>query len=212
MLIPTIDQVGELRDLETLKVDILAGVTVALVLVPQSMAYAQLAGLPPYYGLYASFLPPMIAAIFGSSRQLATGPVAVVSLMTAASLEPKLVRIDAGVPQLVNGEDRLSHDRHDEGTDSRGSHLGDQVSVTGEEELRADPVLAVASVRLDDLEDDGLSAMSMPVATTFAFRGSLLNCSSSSSVYPRRSFIISQMSSGTASLAMASSSELPRLT
>lgn len=88
MLIPTIDQVGELRDLETLKVDILAGVTVALVLVPQSMAYAQLAGLPPYYGLYASFLPPMIAAIFGSSRQLATGPVAVVSLMTAASLEP----------------------------------------------------------------------------------------------------------------------------
>jgi MFS superfamily sulfate permease-like transporter len=52
------------------------------------MAYAQLAGLPPYYGLYASFLPPMVAAIFGSSRQLATGPVAVVSLMTAASLEP----------------------------------------------------------------------------------------------------------------------------
>jgi len=59
-----------------------------LVLIPQSMAYAQLAGLPPYYGLYASFLPPMIAALFGSSRQLATGPVAVVSLMTAASLEP----------------------------------------------------------------------------------------------------------------------------
>lgn len=60
----------------------------ALVLIPQSMAYAQLAGLPPYYGLYASFLPPMIAALFGSSRQLATGPVAIVSLMTAASLEP----------------------------------------------------------------------------------------------------------------------------
>ncbi|MEJ2308599.1 MAG: sulfate permease [Gammaproteobacteria bacterium] len=88
MLIPTFDQIGELRDPQTLKVDILAGITVALVLVPQSMAYAQLAGLPPYYGLYASFLPPMIAAIFGSSRQLATGPVAVVSLMTAATLEP----------------------------------------------------------------------------------------------------------------------------
>jgi len=88
MLIPTLDQVSELKDRETLKVDLLAGITVALVLVPQSMAYAQLAGLPPYYGLYASFLPPMIAAIFGSSRQLATGPVAVVSLMTAASLEP----------------------------------------------------------------------------------------------------------------------------
>ncbi len=73
---------GKLRD------DAIAGLTVALVLIPQSMAYAQLAGLPSYYGLYASFLPPMIAALFGSSRQLATGPVAVVSLMTAASLAP----------------------------------------------------------------------------------------------------------------------------
>ena len=70
------------------KIDFLAGLTVALVLIPQSMAYAQLAGLPAYYGLYAAFLPPMIASLFGSSRQLATGPVAVVSLMTAASLEP----------------------------------------------------------------------------------------------------------------------------
>jgi SulP family sulfate permease len=72
----------------SLKVDILAGLTVALVLIPQSMAYAELAGLPPYYGLYASFLPPIIASLFGSSRQLATGPVAVVSLLTAATLEP----------------------------------------------------------------------------------------------------------------------------
>ncbi|MBN2244007.1 MAG: response regulator [Acidobacteria bacterium] len=71
-----------------LKADFISGLTVALVLIPQSMAYAQLAGLPPYYGLYASFLPPMTAALFGSSRQLATGPVAVVSLMTAATLEP----------------------------------------------------------------------------------------------------------------------------
>ncbi len=70
------------------RVDLIAGVTVALVLIPQSMAYAQLAGLPAYYGLYAAFLPPMLAAMFGSSMQLATGPVAVVSLMTAASLEP----------------------------------------------------------------------------------------------------------------------------
>ena len=75
-------------DFSKFRIDFLAGVTVALVLIPQSMAYAQLAGLPAYYGLYASFLPPMIAALFGSSRQLATGPVAVVSLMTAASLEP----------------------------------------------------------------------------------------------------------------------------
>lgn len=75
-------------DINKLKIDFIAGLTVALVLIPQSMAYAQLAGLPPYYGLYAAFLPPMIASLFGSSRQLATGPVAVVSLMTAASLEP----------------------------------------------------------------------------------------------------------------------------
>ncbi|MCF8119921.1 MAG: sodium-independent anion transporter, partial [Deltaproteobacteria bacterium] len=74
--------------MNNLRIDALSGLTVALVLIPQSMAYAQLAGLPAYYGLYASFLPPMIAALFGSSRQLATGPVAVVSLMTAASLEP----------------------------------------------------------------------------------------------------------------------------
>lgn len=78
------------RDYDTgkFKIDLIAGITVALVLIPQSMAYAQLAGLPAYYGLYAAFLPPMIAALFGSSRQLATGPVAVVSLMSAASLEP----------------------------------------------------------------------------------------------------------------------------
>ena len=75
-------------DFGKFKVDLLAGITVALVLIPQSMAYAQLAGLPPYYGLYAAFLPPMVASLFGSSRQLATGPVAVVSLMSAASLEP----------------------------------------------------------------------------------------------------------------------------
>ncbi|MBU2431425.1 MAG: sodium-independent anion transporter, partial [Proteobacteria bacterium] len=73
---------------EKLSADVIAGITVAMVLIPQSMAYAQLAGLPAYYGLYAAFLPPMVASLFGSSRHLATGPVAVVSLMSAASLEP----------------------------------------------------------------------------------------------------------------------------
>ena len=70
------------------RADFIAGLTVALVLVPQSMAYAQLAGLPAYYGLYASFLPVMIAAMWGSSNQLGTGPVAVASLLTASSLAP----------------------------------------------------------------------------------------------------------------------------
>ena len=86
--LPFLVWLPELRDKHTLRADLIAGLTVALVLIPQSMAYAQLAGLPPYYGLYAAFLPPMVAALFGSSRQLATGPVAVVSLLTAAALEP----------------------------------------------------------------------------------------------------------------------------
>jgi SulP family sulfate permease len=71
-----------------LRADFIAGLTVALVLVPQSMAYAQLAGLPAYYGLYAAFLPVAVAALWGSSNQLGTGPVAVVSLLTASSLAP----------------------------------------------------------------------------------------------------------------------------
>jgi len=85
-------------NVETFRQDIISGLTVALVLVPQSMAYAQLAGLPAYYGLYAAFLPPMVAALFGSSRQLATGPVAMVSLMTATALEPLAT---AGSPEYI---------------------------------------------------------------------------------------------------------------
>ncbi len=80
--------IWELKDTKVLKADIIAGITVALVLIPQSMAYAQLAWLPAYIWLYASFLPVIIAAFFWSSRQLSTGPVAIVSLMTAAALEP----------------------------------------------------------------------------------------------------------------------------
>jgi len=87
-MFPFLRWVGELGKPDMLRADLVAGITVALVLVPQSMAYAQLAGLPAYYGLYASFLPGIVAALFGSSRQLATGPVAVVSLMTASALEP----------------------------------------------------------------------------------------------------------------------------
>ena len=83
---PFLAWAGELKDKNVLRADILAGITVALVLIPQSMAYAQLAGLPAYFGLYISFMPVMIAALWGSSRQLATGPVAVVSIMTATAL------------------------------------------------------------------------------------------------------------------------------
>ncbi len=84
--LPFLVWIHELKDQKVLRADIVAGLTVALVLVPQSMAYAQLAGLAPQYGLYASFLPVMIAALMGSSRQLGTGPVAIVSLLTAAAI------------------------------------------------------------------------------------------------------------------------------
>ncbi|RMG38333.1 MAG: SulP family inorganic anion transporter [Gammaproteobacteria bacterium] len=70
----------------TLRADLIAGITVALVAIPQSLAYAQLAGVPPYYGLYASFLPVIVGALWGSSPALSTGPVAMTSLLTAASV------------------------------------------------------------------------------------------------------------------------------
>ncbi|MFQ5631860.1 MAG: SulP family inorganic anion transporter, partial [bacterium] len=71
-----------------LRADLIAGITVALVLIPQSMAYAQLAGLPAYFGLYAAFLPVIVRALWGSSNQLNTGPVAMSSLLTASILAP----------------------------------------------------------------------------------------------------------------------------
>jgi SulP family sulfate permease len=66
--------------------DIMAGSITAIMLVPQAMAYAMLAGLPPEVGLYASIAPPILYGIFGSSRALAVGPVAIASLMTATAL------------------------------------------------------------------------------------------------------------------------------
>ncbi len=71
---------------ETLSNDLLAAVIVTIMLIPQSLAYALLAGLPAEVGLYASILPLVAYAIFGTSRTLAVGPVAVVSLMTAAAV------------------------------------------------------------------------------------------------------------------------------
>ena len=68
--------------------DSLAALIVTLMLIPQSLAYAMLAGLPPVAGLYASILPLIAYTLFGTSRTLAVGPVAVVSLMTAAALGP----------------------------------------------------------------------------------------------------------------------------
>lgn len=118
-LTPFTQWIGELKNPEILKADIIAGATVALVLIPQSMAYAQLAGLPPHIGLYASFLVPIIAALFGSSRQLQNGPVAIISLMTAAALaslnlsleqyiiHAAILALMVGVFQLILGFLRL---------------------------------------------------------------------------------------------------------
>ncbi len=72
----------------TFREDLIAGITVSLVAVPQSLAYAQLAGVPAYYGLYAAFIPTIVGALLGSSAQLSTGPVAMTSLLTAASVAP----------------------------------------------------------------------------------------------------------------------------
>jgi SulP family sulfate permease len=77
---------GPSYDRGNLRSDLAAGVTVAAMLVPQAMAYALLAGLPPEVGLYAATIPVLVYALFGTSRQLAVGPVAIVSLLTATAL------------------------------------------------------------------------------------------------------------------------------
>ena len=79
-------QWGKTYNRDTLTSDIVAAVIVTIMLIPQSLAYALLAGLPPEMGLYASILPLVAYAVFGTSRALAVGPVAVVSLMTAAAV------------------------------------------------------------------------------------------------------------------------------
>jgi len=79
---------GPLINGKNIRANFIAGLTVSLVLIPQSMAYAQLAGLPPIYGLYAALLPGLIGAMWGSSFHLATGPVAMTSLLTMATLTP----------------------------------------------------------------------------------------------------------------------------
>ena len=81
-----------------LKKDALAGLTVAAVLIPQSMAYAILAGLPPVYGLYAAVSAPIIGALWGSLRQLATGPIAIMSLLVLTTLSPMA---EPGSPEFI---------------------------------------------------------------------------------------------------------------
>lgn len=95
---------------DNLSGDINAGMVTAIMLVPQSMAYSMLAGLPPEMGLYASMLPLVLYAVFGSSRVLAVGPVALVSLMVGSTLNalsttlaPEQLPVAAGLLALMVG-------------------------------------------------------------------------------------------------------------
>jgi SulP family sulfate permease len=105
---------------EALRGDLVAGITTAVLLVPQGMAYAMLAGLPPIHGLYASLLPLLAYALFGTSRQLAVGPVAIDSLLVAAGVgaiaaagtalyvaTAALLALAVGTLQVVMGAARL---------------------------------------------------------------------------------------------------------
>ncbi len=84
-IIPLLDWLPKYKKSQ-FKGDVVAGLTVATVLIPQGIAYALIAGLPPIYGLYSALIPQIIYAIFGSSRQVAIGPVATDSLIVAASV------------------------------------------------------------------------------------------------------------------------------
>ncbi|MFD1342641.1 SulP family inorganic anion transporter [Litorisediminicola beolgyonensis] len=100
---------GRRYDRDTAVNDGLAAVIVTIMLIPQSLAYALLAGLPPEMGLYASILPLVAYAIFGTSRTLAVGPVAVVSLMTASAIgtlgltDPAQIALAAGTLAFASG-------------------------------------------------------------------------------------------------------------
>ena len=107
-------------DRKNLSGDISAGLTVGVMLIPQGMAYAMLAGLPPIYGLYASTIPLLIYALFGTSPQLAVGPVAMDSLLVASGVSQFaeigtseyismaiLLALMVGVIQLLMGVFRL---------------------------------------------------------------------------------------------------------
>ncbi len=103
-----------------LRGDLIAGLTTGILLVPQAMAYAMIAGLPPIYGLYAALIPLLIYAIFGTSKQMASGPVAIVSVLVMAGVgqfaEPEteqfiqlaiLTGLLAGLMQITMGVLRL---------------------------------------------------------------------------------------------------------
>ncbi|MGD9211024.1 MAG: SulP family inorganic anion transporter, partial [Desulfobacteraceae bacterium] len=73
---------------DTLRADLLAGITGAFIVLPQGVSFAMIAGLPSEYGLYTAIIPPIIAALFGSSWHLVSGPTTAISIIIFASLSP----------------------------------------------------------------------------------------------------------------------------
>jgi SulP family sulfate permease len=86
--LPFLEWVPAWREPGTVRADLLAGLTGAIVVLPQGLAFATLAGLPPHHGLYAAMVPCLVAALFGSSRLMVTGPANAISLTTMALLAP----------------------------------------------------------------------------------------------------------------------------
>ncbi len=89
--LPVMRWLPEWRQSGTVRIDLLAGLTGAVVVLPQGLAFATLAGMPPQYGLYAAMVPCLVAAVFGSSRLMVTGPANAISLTTMALLTPLAV-------------------------------------------------------------------------------------------------------------------------
>jgi SulP family sulfate permease len=86
--LPFLDWLPLLRDKTVVRADVLAGLTGAIVVLPQGVAFATLAGMPPAFGLYAAMIPCVIAALFGSSRVMVTGPANAISLTVLAIIAP----------------------------------------------------------------------------------------------------------------------------
>lgn len=86
---------------DSLRADLLAGLSGAIILVPQAVAYASIAGLPPEYGLYTAMVPVIVAALFGSSWHLVSGPTAAISIVVFATLSPLAAAGSAAYVQLA---------------------------------------------------------------------------------------------------------------
>ena len=92
---------SEWRSPGVVRADLLAGLTGAVVVLPQGLAFATLAGMPPHYGLYAAMVPCLLAALFGSSRLMVTGPANAISLTTMALIAPLALPESADYVALV---------------------------------------------------------------------------------------------------------------